>query len=189
MGVMSESPVISQPPAPAVPAGRYRVDPGRSTISFTTRHLFGLAAVHGTLALRDGSVSVADPVTGSAVRASAAASTFASGNPARDAAVLSARLLDAARHPSLTFASTGLTSAAGEWQLAGDLAVRGVSRPVQARITAVSVRENGAVIGVHARFEVDRYAYGITAFRGLAARRLTIDVDILARRDQRGEAA
>ena len=145
-GVVSESPVTSPPSARAVPAGRYRVDPGRSTISFTTRHLFGLAPVHGTLALRDGSLHVADPVTDSAVRASAAASTFASGNPARDAAVLSARLLDAASHPSLTFASTGLTGAAGEWELCGDLAVRGVSRPVRARITAVSVREGGAVL-------------------------------------------
>jgi len=30
------------------PAGRYRIDPARSTITITTRHLFGLGPVRAT---------------------------------------------------------------------------------------------------------------------------------------------
>ena len=53
-----------------------------ATVAFATRHLLGLAPVRGTFALRDGTVIVTDPVTGSAVQARVAASSFRSGNPA-----------------------------------------------------------------------------------------------------------
>src|SRR5689334_22545350 len=90
------------------PAGRYRIDRERSTITISTRHLFGLGRVRATLALRDGHIQVTDPPAGSAVRASAATVSFRSGNDARDAAVLSPRLLDAAAYPSIVFTSTAL---------------------------------------------------------------------------------
>ena len=109
---MSETPAAQSPQRSAglnIPtAGRYRIDPGRSTLTITTRHLFGLGAVRATLALRSGRIAVADPVTRSTVEARAAAGTFRSGNDQRDAAVLSARLLDATTFPSLTFISTAL---------------------------------------------------------------------------------
>ena len=169
------------------PAGRYRIDPERSTITITTRHLFGLGPVRASLALRDGRIQVNDPPAGSAVRASAAAVSFRSGNDARDAAVLSARLLDAATYPSLTFVSTALepdsASAAagneeGRWLLRGELEVRGVGRLVEAAIATVSA--HGGTLHATARLRVDRYAFGITAYRGLAARWLTVDLDIIA---------
>jgi polyisoprenoid-binding protein YceI len=172
------------------PAGRYRIDPKRSTITITTRHLFGLGPVRATLALRDGRIQVNDPPAGSTVRASAAAVSFSSGNDARDAAVLSPRLLDAATYPSLIFTSTALEheSAAdaadneeGRWLLRGELEVRGVGRLVEAAIAAVSA--NGGTLHATARLRVDRYDFGITAYRGLAARWLTVDLDIIAEAD------
>jgi polyisoprenoid-binding protein YceI len=177
--------------APIPPSGRYRIDPERSTITISTRHLFGLGPVRATVALRDGRIQVNDPVTGSAVRASAAAVSFRSGNDARDAAVLSTRLLDAATYPTLTFISTALEldSASGSasdreevrWLLRGELEVRGVSRLVEASIVTVSAR--GGTLHASARLRVDRYAFGITAYRGLAARWLTVDLDIIAEAD------
>jgi polyisoprenoid-binding protein YceI len=196
MAVMNESPAISQSPATGspvpgqLPPGRYRIDAGRSAVTFTTRHLFGLARVRGTFALRDGTVHVADPVGGSTVRARVAASTFRTGNPVRDAAVLSPRLLDAEAYPGLTFTSTDLIrepgGADGQWLLRGELEVRGVPRPVEVRVTRLSAggasEPGGAGITLHAsaRFSVDRYDFGITAYRGLAARWLTIGLSIVA---------
>jgi polyisoprenoid-binding protein YceI len=197
MGVMSKTPVtrpsaagspVTGAPAPELlPPGRYRIDAQRSTVTFTTRHLFGLAPVRGTLALRDGTVDVADPVTGSAARARVAAATFQSGSTARDAAVLSPRLLDATAYPSLTFTSTEFIRAAAgpaegeasQWRLRGALEVRGVARPVEARVT-VAPAANAGPLRASAQLTVDRYAFGITAFRGLAARWLTIDLEIVA---------
>jgi polyisoprenoid-binding protein YceI len=186
--------------APIPPSGRYRIDPERSTITISTRHLFGLGPVRATVALRDGRIQVNDPVTGSAVRASAAAASFRSGNDARDAAVLSPRLLDAATYPSLTFTSTALeretapgsTSGStsdsasgsasdkgeGRWLLRGELEVRGVGRLVETAIAMVPA--HGGTLHATARLRVDRYAFGIAAYRGLAARWLTVDIDIIA---------
>jgi polyisoprenoid-binding protein YceI len=184
-GCMTESSLSSQTAA-LPPAGRYRINPGRSTVTFRTRHLFGLAPVHGTFALRDGTIDVTEPPAGCSVRARVAASTFKTGNDMRDAAVLSARLLDAATYPNLAFTSTALISepgpapAAGQWLLCGELEVRGVSRPVEAHISSVSVGEGGTTLAVTARLSLDRYEFGLTAYRGLAARRLTIDLGIRA---------
>ncbi len=162
-------------------AGRYRIDTGRSTVTFATRHLFGLGPVRGTFALRDGVISVADPVTGSAAGARSAASSFRTRNDTRDAAVLSRRLLDAGTYPSLTFSSTELAQAHGRWVLRGELEVRGVTRMVEARIGAVS--EHAGTLRATARIAVDRYDFGITAYRGLAARRLSVDLDLTAHRE------
>jgi polyisoprenoid-binding protein YceI len=165
----------------AIPrAGRYRIDPERSSITISTRHLFGLGPVRATLALRSGRVQVNDPVAGSTVRATAAAVSFRSGNDARDTAVLSPRLLDAASYPSLTFVSTALEREpdSGRWLLRGELEVRGVGRLVEAAIATVSA--SGGTLHAAARLRVDRYEFGITAYRGLAARWLTVDLDIIA---------
>jgi polyisoprenoid-binding protein YceI len=184
MAVMSQAEASAQPLETPRP-GRYRISPERSTVTIRTRHLFGLGPVRAALELRDGTISVADPVTGSVVSARAAVSTFTSGNQARDAAVLSRSLLHAEAHPSLTFTSTGLTSQAGEWVLRGELEARGVTAPVEARVTGASVADGGGAGGqdafrVTARLSVDRYAFGITGYRGLAARHLTVDLDLFA---------
>lgn len=159
-------------------AGRYRIDPEASTVTIRTRHLFGLGPVRATLALRDGRIQVAAPPQASAVTARFAASTFRSGNPARDAAVLSPRLLDAEAYPSIVFTSTDLTGANGEWSLRGELEVRGVARPVDVRLGAVA--EHDGVLRATAQVAVDRYDFGITAYRGLAARGLTVGLGITA---------
>jgi hypothetical protein len=48
-------------------AGDYRID--QATVRFTTRHVFGIAPVHGTFQLRSGHIHVTDPVDGSTARA------------------------------------------------------------------------------------------------------------------------
>jgi polyisoprenoid-binding protein YceI len=169
-------------PAAIPPAGSYRIDPERSTITIATRHLFGLGRVRATLALRDGRIQVTDPPDGAAVRASAAAVSFRSGNDTRDAAVLSPRLLDAATYPSIVFTSAALENRDGQWLLRGELEVRGTGRPVEAVIVAEPA--HGGTLHASARLRVDRYAFGITAYRGLAARWLTVDLDIIAECDK-----
>jgi polyisoprenoid-binding protein YceI len=186
MGGMTESSLDRRPLA-APAAGRYRIDPDRSAVSFATRHLFGLAPVHGTFALRDGIIDIARPLEASRVEARVAVSSFRTGNPARDAAVLSARLLEAAAYPTIAFTGTALTEEQAltegdrQWRVRGDLEVRGVSRPLEAAIGAVSA--DGPVLTAAARLTVDRYAFGITGYRGLAARRLVVDLRLVAVKD------
>jgi polyisoprenoid-binding protein YceI len=180
MGVMTSAEMSSQKlniPKP----GRYQIDAEATTATIRTRHLFGLGPVRATLALRDGRVQVTTPPEASTVQARFAASTFRSRNPARDAAVLSPRLLHAEAYPSLTFTSTELVHHHDQWTLRGELEVRGVTRLVEVRLNAVS--EAGGTLRATAQVAVDRYDFGITAYRGLAARGLTVDLDITAHRD------
>lgn len=180
MALMTEAEAISsQLSIPA--AGHYRIDTEQSTVTFATRHIFGLAPVRGTFALRDGSIMVADPVSESTVRARIAASSFRTGSDTRDATVLSRKLLDAEAYPGLTFTSTALVSDGGRWLLRGEFEVRGTTRLVEVALTAVS--QSGGTLRATARVTIDRYDFGITAYRGTAGRRLTVDLDITAHRE------
>jgi polyisoprenoid-binding protein YceI len=162
--------------------GRYRISPADSAVTIRTRHLFGLGPVRATIALRDGLIVVTDPPGASSASARFAVPAFESGSGPRDAAVLSPRLLDAEAYPTMSFTSTELTEDQGQWVLRGELEVRGVTRLVEARITAL--RADGATLRATARASIDRYDFGITAYRGLAARRLTVELAVTAHREE-----
>ncbi len=152
--------------------GRYQIDPDGSRVTFRTRHLFGLAPVRGTFALKAGTVDVTEPLTGSRIHAEIEAASFRTGNPLRDAQVRSARFLAADAHPVLAFSSKGLDGQV----LAGTLTVREVTRPVSvlAEVTGVSPGSFTA----RATVRIDRYEFGVTASRGLAGRYLNVTVEV-----------
>jgi polyisoprenoid-binding protein YceI len=160
--------------APAV--GAYRIEPAESTISFVTRHLFGLAPVRGTFALREGLVHVAEPVDVSMVRATIAAGSFDTGVAARDSTVCSARFLDAARYPDITFVANGISDNV----LRGTLTVRGRTEPLDVRVDEVRVL--GDRLQIRAGVEVDRYAWGVSAMKGMTGRRLRFALSLVATR-------
>jgi polyisoprenoid-binding protein YceI len=158
--------------AAAPQLGRYQIDPGGSSVTFRTRHLFGLAPVRGTFAITAGTVDVTEPLTGSRVHAEIDAASFHTRNPMRDAQVRSSRLLAADAHPVLAFSSEGLDGQV----LAGTLTVREVTRPVSvlAEVTGVSPGSFTA----RATVRIDRYDFGLTASRGLAGRYLDVTVEV-----------
>jgi polyisoprenoid-binding protein YceI len=87
--------------------GHYEIDARRSTVTFATRHLFGLAPVRGTFSIKAGTVDIAEPLTASRIHAEIDAGSFRTGLPPRDVTVRSARLLNARRHPLITFDAVG----------------------------------------------------------------------------------
>jgi polyisoprenoid-binding protein YceI len=156
------------------PLGHYDIDSGRSAVTFRTRHLFGLAPVRGTFAVRAGTVDVAEPVAASSVYAEVETASFRTPNPQRDRRVLSARFLDPGRYPVMTFTAERIDWERGE--LAGTLTVRDASRPVSFRVSEFTAA-NGQ-FGARATARVDRTEFGITAARGLAARYLDVAVEV-----------
>jgi polyisoprenoid-binding protein YceI len=163
--------------------GIYRIDPERSTITFSTRHLFGLGPVRGTFRLRAGEILVADPAGESAVRATVDAGSFHTGNPGRDSIVLSARLLNTGKYPDITFASSQVSESGGRWAVRGTLVVTGHEQPVELAIE--QARADGPQLSFLATARIDRYAFGVTAMKGLAARRLNCRLEIAAIRTGR----
>ena len=171
----------TQPAAIVAPApGTYRIDAARSAITFTTRHLFGLGAVRGRFDLRDGEIRIAGPLDESSARARISAASFRTGNPSRDGAVRSARLLDASAHPDITFISRRLEQADGRWVLHGLLSVCGKAHPVELLIE--ETQPAGPDLHARASAGIDRYDFGITKVKGLAARHLGFRLDIVAHR-------
>ncbi|HEX3789112.1 MAG TPA: YceI family protein [Pseudonocardiaceae bacterium] len=161
-------------------AGDYAVDRSRSTISFTTRHLFGLAPVRGTFQLREAGIRVAEQIEQSSARASIVAMTVDTGNATRDTAVRSARYLDVEQYPDLSFASTALVEVDGRWVLRGLLTVCGRSCPLDVRVDAA--QPDGSRLRLRATSRIDRYEFGLTAMKGMAGRYLELRLDLVADR-------
>ena len=161
-------------------AGAYAVDPKKSTITFNTRHMFGLGKVSGTFAFRSGDLVVADPPTDSSARAEVEAGSFWTGFGQRDKKVRSTAFLDVASFPVITFRSEHVRPDANTWVLLGTLTVRGESAPIELRVIS-SEMVNGNLT-VSATGSVDRYAHGIKALKGMAARQLHIEATVVATR-------
>jgi polyisoprenoid-binding protein YceI len=156
--------------------GAYRIEPGESTIEFATRHMFGLGPVRGTFTLREGVVHVAEPVEASMVRAVVDARTFDTGLAARDDTVRSPKFLDTATHPDITFIANGLDGS----DLKGTLTVKGRTEPLDVRVHEVRVLDHR--LQLRATAEVDRYAWGVTAMKGMTGRRLRFTLALVATR-------
>lgn len=167
----------SPEPRSAQRVRRYRIDPARSQLQFVTRHLFGLGTVHGSFPIRSGEIVVDDGRRAS-VTARIAATGFHTGNSGRDGAVLSERFLDAERFPDIVFTATGVNRGEASAVLPGRLTVRTVTNPVELTIHDLEITAEG--IAATATVEIDRYAWGITAAKGMAGRRLRLTLTVHA---------
>jgi len=174
MTATSTSTQQSGVPAP----GRYRLDPSRSSVTFRIRHLLGLGVVSGTMSVASGEMTVDPAVPQARVTATMSAASFSTGNRARDRDVRSAKFLHAEQYPHITFRAGTLSQAQGRWMLAGELQVRGVSKPVT--LVTESVEAADAGFRARATTRIDRYAFGLTAAKGMAARYLDIDLTVVA---------
>lgn len=161
--------------------GKYRIVPGRSTVSFTTSHLFGLGKVRGSFRIEDGSIHVADPIGGSSARATIAAASVDTGNSTRDSMLRSPTYLDATAHPHITFASDRLEESEGTLLLHGTLTVRESTAPVQLRVD--SSEADATTVRLSASCRIDRYAFAITAMKAMTGRWQTMLLDVTAERD------
>jgi polyisoprenoid-binding protein YceI len=159
--------------------GTYTVDPASSTVAFTTRHMFGTGTVKGTFSVQSGRVVVNDPPTESSVQADIRADSFATGNKQRDKDVRSKKFLHAERFPVISFRAAKASQKPGQgWTLPGILTARGVNAPLDLTIT--SITEEDGKLSVTATGTVDRYAHGITGYKGIAARQLQIEITATA---------
>lgn len=155
--------------------GRYRIDPARTTVRLLTRHLFGLGAVSGTVRLREADVTVGESLAAAEVHAVLDATSFDSGNPKRDSEVRSAKYLDVATYPDINFDAQEVRQHEGRWVASGTVAAHGIAAPADLTLEELHHGDGGELI-VRASATIDRYAHQVTAGKGLAARRLTIEI-------------
>lgn len=108
--------------------GTWTLDAAHSEIGMTVRHA-GISKVRAVFSDADATLTVAEDGT-SAVEAAVKVASFDSKNADRDAHVRGEDFLDAENHPELTFVARDFRPAGEEFELTGDLTIRGETRPV-----------------------------------------------------------
>jgi polyisoprenoid-binding protein YceI len=130
------------------------------------------------MAVTSGEITVDPAVPQAAVTAVLSAASFGTGSRARDRDIRSPRFLDAAQYPDITFQAGTLSREQDRWMLTGQLTVRDITSPVT--LAVESAEPAGAGFRVRATARIDRYAYGLTAAKGMAARYLSIELNVTA---------
>jgi polyisoprenoid-binding protein YceI len=116
---------------PALPltAGRWALDKNHSGIFFVVRHL-GLSNVRGRFDGFDATLDIGSSVGSVSVTADVDLSTVDTNNADRDAHLRSTDFFDTEQHSAMSFRSVSVTGAGENYELAGDLTIAGVTKPV-----------------------------------------------------------
>lgn len=147
----------------------YRIDPGHTQVTATWSH-FGFSHPFANFGEADGTI-VYDPdnVGASSVKVTLPLAGLDSTVPDLDKHLRSEDFFDAAKYPTITFASTKV-EAAGEKKLrvTGDLTVHGVTRPVVLDVTINAVGPHPMwktqTAGFDAATTIKRSEFGVGRF-------------------------
>jgi polyisoprenoid-binding protein YceI len=148
-------------------ASTWNIDPEHSNIMFQVRHL-GLVEVKGNFRKFTGIITLDENnIAKSAINLTIDAGSVDTGVAQRDEHLKSADFFDAAKHPTITFASTKVARAGkGGLRVSGDLTINGITKPVVLKVTgptAVITDPKGNIRrGVSATTTVDRRDFGLT---------------------------
>jgi polyisoprenoid-binding protein YceI len=112
------------------PPGRWRIDTSHSEVSFIARHMM-ISKVRGRFRDFSGTIYIGEDPEASWVQVTINAASIDTGDPDRDRHLRSPDFLDVERYPEITFRSSSVRAAGDEkWEVAGDLTVRDVTKPV-----------------------------------------------------------
>jgi polyisoprenoid-binding protein YceI len=165
---------IAQRSAGTIRPGRYRLEPGSTTVAFSAKK-FGLFTIRGTIEVVEGTLTVASPLELSSLHALLAADTFRTPMGKRDEHVKGKALLDVATYPFIEFDSTAVTAVDGGWEVRGLLSVHGTVAPAVLGVLAASAESGRVRISAAAR--VDRRAFGVTGMRVAAASYVDVQIE------------
>lgn len=149
------------------------IDTAHSSLGFSVRHLV-ISNVHGRFDRWSGSLRFDEGrPERSQVEARIESASIDTHEAERDVHLRSADFLDAGRYPVITFRSTGIeTIETDRYQLAGDLAIAGVSRRVVLEVETRGRAKDawgGERYGFSAKTTIDRRDFGLVWNEALEA--------------------
>jgi polyisoprenoid-binding protein YceI len=172
MGGWGSAPVavlVSTAPAAAAAAavseGAFAVDAVHTSVVFRVQRVNG-APFYGRFDQISGSFSVegSDGASGS-LDITIPVTSVNSNNGNRDKHLRNADFFSAEEFPTATFKSTKFTAAGDkEWDVAGDLTIRGTTRPITARVKQTGTgpaRGGGTMLGLDVQFKINRSEFGV----------------------------
>ena len=167
--------------------GHWALDSVHSGVHFAVRHL-GLTNVRGRFDRFDASLEVGSSLDDVKVDAEIDLSSVDTNNADRDAHLRTSDFFDTDRHQVMAFHSTSITGSGDNYELAGDLTIAGVTKPV-----VLDVEFNGTEVfpgneTTHAGFtatgEIRRSDFGIDfglvlgADKVMLADKIKIEIDL-----------
>ncbi len=121
----------------------YAVDPQHSQVDFGIKHM-AISTVHGRFAISEGVIDLDEKeVAGSSVKATINVLSVDTGEAARDTHLKSPDFFDTAKYPTATFTSTKVTKTDEGYDVVGELALHGVTKPVTLHMESPSKEEIG----------------------------------------------
>jgi len=142
----------------ALPAGTWQLDPVHSTVGFSVRHMV-VANFRGGF----GTFDVTLDETG--LRGTVDVASISVSEPNLNGHLLAPDFFDAERNPQLSFRSTAIRVSDGELDIAGELTLKGVTRPVEITGTVsgpvTHAFDGSSRLGLELETIIDRTAYGL----------------------------
>ena len=146
-------------------SGDYTLDVAHSRLGFSARHAM-VTTVRGTFKDFDGTATIdaANPAA-SRVNLTIDAGSVDTGSADRDGHLQSGDFFDVDTHKQLTFVSTKVERDGDEWQITGDLTIKGVTKPV-----TIVFEETGSArdpfgnlrVGFEGSTSINRKDWGLT---------------------------
>jgi polyisoprenoid-binding protein YceI len=142
-------------------AATFKIDPRHAVVHFTYSHM-GYSNQLGRLHELSGEVQYdADKPAASSIRVELPMESISTGVPGLDKHLSSADFFDIAQFPTASFRSTRVSARdAGHLQMAGELTMHGVTRPVNFEVTVNKVTDDKA--GFDAVGTIRRSEFGIS---------------------------
>jgi polyisoprenoid-binding protein YceI len=152
---------------PQTAVSTWKIDPAHSVAEFKVKHMM-ISNVKGQFAKISGVLTFDEnDLTKSHIEASIEAASINTREEQRDAHLKSADFFHVEQHPTLSFKSTRITQKGdGELSVAGDLTIRGVTRPVVFSVEGPTPPAKdpwgNTRIGLSATTKINRKDYGLT---------------------------
>ena len=161
------APVATEPSSSFVSdiAGDYVLDPSHSRLGFSARHAM-VTTVRGDFTDFDGTAHVdAETPANSSVRLTIRTASINTASADRDGHLRSGDFFDSETHPEITFVSTSVERDGTEWNVTGDLTIKGTTRSV-----TIPFEENGTAqdpfgnvrVGFEGATTIDRTEWDLT---------------------------
>ena len=172
---------------PAV--GTYPLDVSHTRLGFSVRHM-AVSKVRGDFTDFSGTLELAEDPVDSKVSVTIQAGSVDTRDENRDNHLRTNDFFDAENHPTWTFTSTAIRPiSASEWNVDGDLTIRGVTKNVTLDATLEGVVKDpygNQRVGFSATTSIDREDFGVS-FNGvmeaggvIVGKKVDIDIEIEA---------
>jgi polyisoprenoid-binding protein YceI len=165
----------------AIDTSTWKIDPNHSSVEFAVKHIM-ISTVKGRFSEVEGEIVIADgEPSHSSVTATLRAASIDTRAGQRDDHLRSADFLDAVNFPEITFKSTRITGDRSEFEVTGDLTIRGVTREVALDVTNEGSGKDpwgGERIAFSGTTKLDRRDFGLTWNQAIEAGGVLVGNDV-----------